>query len=91
LLILAESVGMFNFRRKEIEVDSSLFDAEQDMDLIIMIEKARTHEEIQSVIRMSRSRMRARRHQHAVARRPHAAEATRARGSAAPSSTLRGF
>jgi hypothetical protein len=91
LAILAESIDMFNFRRNEKDLDSSLFDPEQDMDLVIMIERARTEHEIQAVVRMSSARMRDRRHQLAVARRPHGADATRARGSAPPSSTVRGF
>jgi hypothetical protein len=82
---------MFNFRRNENDADNSLFDPEQDMDLVIMIEKARTDEEIQSVMRMSRARMRARRSQLAAARRPHHGDASRARGFSPPSSLLRGF
>ena len=72
-------------------MDSSLFDPEQDMDLVIMIERARTEHEIQAVVRMSNSRMRHRRRQLAIARRPHAVDSTHARGYAPPSSTLRGF
>jgi hypothetical protein len=82
---------MFNFRRNEKDVDSSLFDPEQDMDLVIMIERARTEHEIQAVVRMSSARMRARRRQLAAARRPHAADSTHARGYSPPSSTLRGL
>ena len=82
---------MFNFWRNENDVDSSLFDPEQDMDLVIMIESARTEREIQSVMRMSRVRMRARRHELAAARRPHQPDSTRARGNSPPSSLMRGF
>jgi hypothetical protein len=82
---------MFNFRRTENDADTSLFDPEQDMDLVIMIEKARTDQEIQSVMRMSRARMRTRRRQLAAARRPHQHDATKARGFSPPSSLLRGF
>jgi hypothetical protein len=82
---------MFNFRRNENVMDTSLFDPEHDMDLVAMINEARTEREIQSVARMSRTRMRARRHQLAAARRPQAADTTRARGYSPPSSTLRGL
>jgi hypothetical protein len=88
---LAESIVMFNFRRNENTMDTSLFDPEHDMDLVALINEARTEREIQSVARMSRARMRARRHQLAVARRPHVSDSTHARGYAPPSSTLRGF
>jgi len=67
LLIFAESVCMFKFRRTEKDLDSSLFDPEQDMDLVIMIERARTEHEIQAVVRMSSARMRHRRRQLAIA------------------------
>lgn len=60
---------MFSFRRNENTVDTSLFDPEHDMDLVTMINEARTEREIQSVARMSRARMRSRRHQLAAARR----------------------
>jgi hypothetical protein len=82
---------MFNFRRNENVMDTSLFDPEHDMDLVAMINEARTEREIQSVARMSRTRMRARRHQLAAARRPHAADSTHTRGYSPPSSTLRGL
>lgn len=82
---------MFNFRRDKNDSDTSLFDPEQDMDLVIMIDNARTHAEIQSVMRMSRARMRARRNQLAAARRPQQHDTTRARGFAPPTSQLRGF
>ncbi len=82
---------MFKFRRIENNVDTSLFDPEHDMDLVALINEARTEREIQSVARMSRSRMRARRRQLAAARRPHQPDSTHARGFAPPSSTLRGF
>jgi hypothetical protein len=82
---------MFNFRRNENDLDTSLFDPEQDMDLVIMIEKSRTNDEIQSVVRMSRARMRARRRQIEAERRPHQSDAARARGFSPPSSLLRGF
>lgn len=82
---------MFNFRRDQDDVDTSLFDPEQDMDLLIMIDNSRTNEEIQSVVRISRARMRARRRELAAARRPHQPDSTRARGYSPPSSLLRGF
>ena len=82
---------MFKFRRTEKTVDTSLFDPEHDMDLVALINEARTEREIETVARMSRSRMRARRNQLAAARRPHQPESVRARGFAPPSSTLRGF
>ena len=82
---------MFNFRRDQDHMDTSLFDPEQDMDLLIMIDNCRTNEEIQSVVRMSRARMRSRRHQLAAARRPHQPDTTHARGFSPPSSLLRGF
>ena len=82
---------MFKFRRAQNEADTSLFDPEQDMDLVIMIDQARTHDEIQSVVRMSNARMRARRKHLASARRPQAPESTRARGHVPPASVMRGF
>ena len=90
-LMFAESTGMFNFRRIEKEMDTSLFDPEHDMDLVALINEARTEREIQSVARMSRARMRSRRHQLAAARRPHQPDSTQARGFSPPSSLLRGF
>jgi hypothetical protein len=82
---------MFKFRRTQNDVDTSLFDPEQDMDLVIMIESARTEHEIQSVVRMSNARMRARRKQLASARRPQAPDSAHARGYAPPASVMRGF
>jgi hypothetical protein len=82
---------MFKFRRNEKDLDTSLFDREQDMDLLIMIDNARTDAEIQSVVRMSNARMRARRRAIEAARRPHQADSSRVRGFAPPSSLLRGF
>ena len=84
-------MSMFKFRRTLNDVDTSLFDPEQDMDLVIMIESARTEQEIQSVVRMSNARMRARRKHLLSARRPHAPESTRARGYSPPASATRGF
>jgi hypothetical protein len=82
---------MFKFRRVPNEVDTSLFDPEHDMDLVALINEARTEREIQSVARMSRTRMRDRRRQLESARRPHQLDSTHARGFAPPSTTLRGF
>ena len=82
---------MFNFRRHQNELDTSLFDPEHDLDLVVMINNARTEHEIQSVARMSRARMRARRAQLRAARRPNQADATHAKGFAPPTSLLRGF
>ena len=82
---------MFKFRRNDNDVDTSLFDPEHDMDLVAMINEARSEREIQMVARMSRARMRARRNQLAAARRPHQPDATRARGFARPSSLTRSF
>ncbi len=82
--LVVESNDMFTFRRAEKDLDASLFDPEQDMDLLIMIDNSRTHAEIQSVVRMSHARMRARRRQLDAARRPHQPDATRARGFAPP-------
>jgi hypothetical protein len=88
---MADSGGMFKFRRNQNDVDTSLFDPEQDMDLLIMIDNSRTEHEIQSVVRMSNARMRARRRQIEAARRPDQADSTRVRGFSPPSSLLRGF
>jgi hypothetical protein len=82
---------MFNFRRHKNELDTSLFDPEHDMDLVAMINNARTEREIQSVARMSRTRMRARRAQLRATRRPHPADAAHAKGYSPPASSLRGF
>jgi hypothetical protein len=82
---------MFKFRRNDNEVDTSLFDPEHDMDLVAMINEARSEGEIELVVRMSRARMRARRNQLGAARRPHQPDSTRARGFAPPSSMMRGF
>jgi hypothetical protein len=82
---------MFNFMRNEKPLDTSMFDPEHDMDLVALINEARTEREIQSVARMSRARMRARRHHLNAARRPHQPDSTRARGFAPPSTLMRGF
>ena len=83
---------MFNFRLYQNELDTSLFDPEHDMDLVGMINNARTDREIQSVARMSRARMRARRAElRSAARRQHPADATHAKGFAPPPSVMRGF
>ena len=54
-------MSMFNFLRDRDELDTSLFDPEHDMDLVSMLNNARTDAELQSAIRMSRARMRGRR------------------------------
>lgn len=83
---------MFNFWRNENDVDTSLFDPEHDMDLVALINEARTEDEIRSVARMSRARMRTRRAElRSAARRPHPADAARAKGFSPPPSFLRGF
>jgi hypothetical protein len=82
---------MFKNRRTQNDIDTSLFDPEHDMDLVAMINEARTEHEIQSVARMSRARMRARRKHLASARRPHAAAPAHARGYAPPASVMRGL
>ncbi len=82
---------MFNFRRVQNELDTSLFDPEQDMDLVVLINDARTDREIQSVARMSRARMRARRAQLRSARRPLASGASRVRRSSLAAALRRGF
>jgi hypothetical protein len=82
---------MFNFWRTENDMDTSLFDPEHDMDLVAMINEARTEREIQSVAQISRARMRARRKQLAVERRPHVTDSTRRRVFATPSSLKRDF
>ena len=69
----AESMTMFNFLKSQNEPDTSLFDPEEDMDLVTLINNARTDREIELVARMSRARMRARRAQLKAARRPHRA------------------
>lgn len=89
-MLIAESTGMFTFRRTTNDLDTSLFDPEQDMDLVVMINEARTESEIHAVARMSRTRMRARRRQLETAGRPHRAS-TRARDFALPHSLLRGL
>jgi hypothetical protein len=55
-----ESMCM-NFRRNTHDVDTSLFDPEHDMDLVSMVNEARTEAEMEMVAYMSRSRMKARR------------------------------
>lgn len=82
---------MFNFRRHQNDLDTSLFDPEHDLDLVAMINNARTEREIQSVARMSRARMRARRAEIKAARRPQPAGTTHAKGFAPPASLMRGF
>jgi hypothetical protein len=89
--LLAESTDMFNFRRNENDLDTSLFDPEQDMDLVTMINEARSEQDMQYVARMSRARMRARRRQLAQARRPHQPDSPGAGGFAPPSSAMRGL
>ncbi|HUY59059.1 MAG TPA: hypothetical protein VMV16_05070 [Solirubrobacteraceae bacterium] len=48
------------FRRNE-NLDTSLFDPDHDMDLVMMVNNARTEQEMQAVARISRARMHARR------------------------------
>ena len=79
---------MFNFWRNENHMDTSLFDPEHDMDLVAMFNEARTESEIQSVARMSRARMRARRSQVKLARRQHQPDSGHSRGGAVPPSAL---
>ncbi|MDA8068733.1 MAG: hypothetical protein M0T77_09005 [Actinomycetota bacterium] len=82
---------MFNFLRTPQEIDTSLFDPDEDMDLVLLINTARTEQEIQRVARMSRARMRARRRQREDARHPNHPESLRARGLSAPSTLSRGI
>jgi hypothetical protein len=82
---------MFKFTKTTDELDTSLFDPELDMDLVALINEAKTEREIQSVARMSRARMRARRRQREDARRPNHPESLRARGMTAPSTLSRGL
>jgi hypothetical protein len=49
------------FRNHKHAVDTSLFDPEHDMDLVALINNARTEGEMQRVAHMSRARMKARR------------------------------
>jgi hypothetical protein len=84
-------MDMFNFLKDRNELDTSLFDPEHDMDLVSMINNARTDREIQSVARMSRARMRARRAQLKTDRRPHQPDASHSKASAPPSSFFRGL
>jgi len=65
------------FLRRNAELDTSLFDPDHDMDLVMMVNNARTERELQAVARMSRARMHARR-----TRRATAAKAPRRRNSA---------
>jgi hypothetical protein len=41
-------------------LDASLFDPEHDLDLVAMLNNARTHDEVRQAMRLSRNRMRAR-------------------------------
>jgi hypothetical protein len=49
------------FFRRDTKLDTSLFDPDEDMDLVVMINNARTEQEMQAVARMSRARVHARR------------------------------
>jgi hypothetical protein len=49
------------FRRNSQDVDTSLFDPEHDMDLVGLINEARTEADMQRIAYMSRGRMKARR------------------------------
>jgi hypothetical protein len=84
-------MGMFKFWRNENDMDTSLFDPEHDMDLVTMINEARTDSEMRSVAQISRARMRARRKQLAVERRRHQVDSPQRRGSGPSSSLMRGF
>jgi hypothetical protein len=66
---------MCMFFRRDTKLDTSLFDPEHDMDLVLMINNARTEREMQAIARMSRARMHARR------TRTRAGEARRRRNS----------
>ena len=63
------------FFRRDTKLDTSLFDPDEDMDLVIMVNNARTEREMQAVARISRARMHARR------TRTRAGEARRRRNS----------
>jgi hypothetical protein len=63
------------FFRRNSSLDTSLFDPDHDMDLVMMVNNARTEREMQAVARMSRARMHARRN------RIRAGEAARRRNS----------
>ena len=82
---------MFNFLKSQNELDTSLFNPDEDMDLVAMINEARTEEEIRWVARMTRARMRARRAQLRAAGRPQQPDAAHVKGFAPPISLLRGF
>ena len=82
---------MFNFLSRKHELDTSLFDPEEDMDLVVLINDARTERDLERVARMSRARMRARRRQREDARHPNHPESLRARGLSAPSTISRGI
>jgi len=84
-------MDMFNFLKSQKELDTSLFNPEEDMDLVALINEARTEQEIQAVANMSRARMRARRQALRAARRPHQPDSAHARGFSPPASLMRGF
>jgi hypothetical protein len=49
------------FKRNIQALDTSFFEDEHDLDLVAMINNARTEDDIQSIARMCKARMRARR------------------------------
>ncbi len=81
---------MFNFRDTQNVMDSSLFNPEEDRDLVVLIEEARTQEQIDAVLRMSRARMRARRAELRNAQRRQRRAEGHGRGFA-PRSLIRGL
>ena len=82
---------MINFWRNENELDTSWFDPEHDLDLVMMINEAHTEHDIQAIARIGNARIRARRRQLAKDRRLHERELKRGRGHVAASSLPRGL
>ncbi len=58
------------FTRNQTELDTSLFDPEHDMDLVALANNARSEGDVESVVRLSRARMRARRAELKASQRP---------------------
>jgi hypothetical protein len=52
-------MGMPN-RNDVNHLDASLFDPDHDLDLVAMLNNARTHDEVRQAMRLSRNRMRVR-------------------------------
>ncbi len=78
------------FTRISTDLDTSLFDPEHDMDLVVLASKARSERDVESVVRLSRARMRARRAELRVGQRRRRGFRVKSLNGTTPGSSRRG-